>query len=88
MTVGEVRAASNFALLRRIALALVRQGNTVKTGLKNRRILACTIHVYLANALAGGLLSIVEGATAPAGGTESPARQVFTRCGLAGQHRQ
>ena len=41
-------AAQNFAVLRRIALNLLRQDRTTKTGLKNRCMLACANDRYLA----------------------------------------
>ncbi|VVE85876.1 hypothetical protein PSP31121_05509 [Pandoraea sputorum] len=44
-------AAQNFAILRRIVMNLLRQDNTYKTGLKNRRILACANHDYVAKLL-------------------------------------
>ncbi|RQZ17092.1 ISAs1 family transposase [Burkholderia sp. Bp9031] len=40
-------AAQNFAVLRRIALNLLRQDRTTKAGLKNRRMLACANDRYL-----------------------------------------
>jgi predicted transposase YbfD/YdcC len=41
-------AAQNFAILRRIALNLLKQDKTTKVGLKLRRLKACANHNYLA----------------------------------------
>jgi predicted transposase YbfD/YdcC len=46
-------AAQNFAILRRIALNLLRQDRTTKAGLKNRRMLACADERYLGNSSDG-----------------------------------
>jgi predicted transposase YbfD/YdcC len=44
-------AAQNFAILRRIAMNLLRQDKTSKVGLKNRRLKACASDRYLAQLL-------------------------------------
>ena len=42
----EGNSAENFSILRRIALNLFRQDNSVKAGIKNRRLLACCDDAY------------------------------------------
>jgi predicted transposase YbfD/YdcC len=42
----EGNSAENFSILRRIALNLFRQDDTVKAGIKNRRLLACCDDAY------------------------------------------
>ncbi|AIV73820.1 putative transposase (plasmid) [Burkholderia pseudomallei] len=58
MSLGEDRcrvrvqnAAQNFAILRHIAMNLLRRDRTVKAGLKNRRMIACANDQYLAQIL-------------------------------------
>ncbi|ORT82530.1 hypothetical protein B7G54_27465 [Burkholderia puraquae] len=56
-------AARNFAVLRKIALNLLRQDRTTKAGLKNRRMLACTNDCYPAKLV--GSSPIARSANAP-----------------------
>ncbi|MFL9998599.1 ISAs1 family transposase, partial [Paraburkholderia sediminicola] len=44
-------AAQNFAILRRIALNLLKRDTKTKTGLKNRRLKACISDSYRAEVL-------------------------------------
>jgi hypothetical protein len=46
-------APENFAVIRQIALNLLKQENTAKVGLKNKRLMAGWDHAYLAKLLMG-----------------------------------
>ena len=47
-------APENFAVIRQIALNLLKQESSAKVGIKNKRLMAGWDHQYLAKLLAGG----------------------------------